>query len=126
MKEKRLQHELIMWFGQTYPELHGCLFEANNDTYNIQHAQTRRSMGMISGVSDLILIANGCMAGMEIKGLDSRHKTDHIKNQRQWGSKIIRNGGAYLMCSYLSVFQIFIDAFVAGNKEEYLFIQNKY
>lgn len=101
MKEKKLQCELVVWFSQEYPQLRGLLFEANNDTYNVKHAMKRRSMGMISGVSDLIFIIpkNGRIAGIELKAENSVHNKQHVKNQLEWGEKIITNGGYYLITS---------------------------
>lgn len=99
MSEKELQHNIVKWFGQTYPEHRGLLFEVNNNTYSVRHGLSRISMGMVPGVSDLILIMPKCgkIAALELKAINSRHPINHIENQLDWGKKIIDNGGFYLM-----------------------------
>lgn len=111
MTEKRLQYELVLWFSQKYPELRGHLFEINNDTYNVKHAMTRRAMGMISGVSDLIFVVpkSGKTAAIELKAPSSVHSKEHIQNQVDWGVKMIKSGGYYLITSDLATAKDFIE-----------------
>ncbi len=110
MKEKKLQYELVVWFSQEYPQLRGLFFEANNDTYNVKHAMKRRSMGMISGVSDLIFVMpkTSVIVGIELKAPKSVHSKQHIQNQITWGEQIIANGGYYLITSSLTKAKNFI------------------
>jgi len=117
MKEDRLQYELVVWFSQRYPELRGHLFEVNNDTYNVKHAIKRRSMGMISGVSDLIFIVpdSGKIAALELKAPQSTHKKEHIQNQVDWGAKMVKAGGYYLITSSLHDAEMFIDNLIRNN-----------
>ena len=109
--ENKIQYEIVTWFSQKYPQYRGLLFEANNDTYSRNHAMTRRAMGMVSGVSDLIFIVpgSGKIAGIEIKAEGSSHKKDHIKNQLEWGRTIMQAGGFYIMSSHTTVIKTFIN-----------------
>src|SRR6056297_1637998 len=111
MTEQQLQHSIVMWFSQQYPQYRGLLFEINNDTQAMKQAMKRRAMGMIAGASDLGLINpwNGQFIGIELKAPGSRHKLDHIKQQVEWGQKLIDAGGIYLMSSEIETIKMFIS-----------------
>ncbi len=117
MTEQQLQHKLIMWFSQQYPQHRGLLFEINNDTEALKQAMKRRAMGMIAGASDLGFIDpnNGHFIGIELKAPESRHKLQHIKQQIEWGQKIIDAGGMYIMCSDLEDISDLILSIMKGN-----------
>jgi hypothetical protein len=119
MTEQQLQHELIMWFSQQWPNAHGLLFEVNNDTYTRNHAMTRRSIGMVPGVSDLILIDPnfGHIVGIELKAPGSRHEKTHIQNQIKWGKKIVSTGGMYIMSSELDTIKKVVTWIMEGKDE---------
>ena len=97
--EKELQHQLIMQFGQQYPQYRDLLFEVNNDTYNQRHAAKRKSMGMVAGVSDLILVSpyTGNVHPIELKAPGSRHKATHIARQITWQRQIRSAGGVAII-----------------------------
>ena len=118
MTESQLQHQLIMWFSQSYPQFNGLLFEVNNDTYNVNHAQHRRAMGMVRGVSDLLLVSphTGVITAIELKAPGSKHKTEHIKRQLEWGETVINAGGNYIMSSDLYTLQTVIKMIVEENR----------
>lgn len=90
MSEKQLQHRIVMKFSHDYPHLRGCLFLIDNDTHNVKHAMTKKSSGMVAGVSDLILVhpITKIMCGIEIKAPNSRHKTSHLQQQIEWGVNV--------------------------------------
>jgi hypothetical protein len=50
------------------------------------------SMGIVSGVSDLIFIDNNYLCGIELKAKGSRHKRRQIELQVEWGELIERCG----------------------------------
>jgi len=122
MLESRLQHDLIMWFGQIWPNLRPLMFEVNNDTLSAKNASFRKSKGMISGVADLILIKY--KAGIELKAPKSIHSKDHIKKQTMWGRMLIDNKGYYLITSDLGVAKNFITQLVLQNYDEAIKIQH--
>jgi len=127
MTEQKLQHNLIMKFSQKHPEQRGLLFEVNNDTVNMKHAVKRRSMGMIAGVSDLVYVIPKCaiIAGIELKAEGSTHKTTHIKNQIEWGQKIIDQGGFYLITSSLDNALFFIESLMNDDYISAIKLQQK-
>jgi hypothetical protein len=73
-----------------------------------QSVMKRIAMGMIPGLSDLILIepiaATTC--GIELKASRSRHSKSHIETQLNWGKKIIESGGFYFMLSELDTLKM--------------------
>ena len=99
MTEKQLQHEIIMRFGILHPNLRHLLFEINNDTFSKNHALTRRGMGMVPGVSDLIFVNphTGVITGIELKAKGTRHDSTHILTQLNWGDKLRQTGAFYLL-----------------------------
>ena len=123
MTESRLQHDLIMWFGQQWPEYRELLFMVHNENENFKQLNYRKSMGQIAGVSDLIFIIpdSGKIAGIELKAPGSTHKTEHINRQLAWGEKIIKNGGFYLMTSDLKDAKGFIKSLIEGTTEHQIY-----
>lgn len=111
MKEDRLQFELILWYGQKYPQFQDLMFEINNDTLSAGQAIYRRSKGMRAGASDLgwIIPNSGKFVGIELKAPGSTHDVEHLKRQLEWGRSIVLNGGFYFMVSRLHVVKNFID-----------------
>lgn len=95
--ESQLQNHIVIWFSQRYPNLHGSLFEINNNPRSLKEAMYRRGMGMVAGVSDLILIANSKFAGIELKHPSTKHSKDHLKQQRDWGEHVEKQGGYFIM-----------------------------
>lgn len=116
MTESRLQHELVMWFGQKYPQYRNYLFMVHNENENFKQLNYRKSMGQIAGVSDLIFINpnNGTVSGIELKAPGSTHKTEHIKRQLAWGKSIIKAGGRYIITSNLEAVKFFITEQIEG------------
>jgi len=111
--EAKLQNHIVIWFSQQYPHLHGSLFEINNNPRNIKEAMYRRGMGMVSGVSDLVLIANGFFCGIELKHPKTKHSKAHIENQKRWGKHIVSQGGKYIMSESAEEIKNFIKSIVA-------------
>ena len=114
MTEKELQYKIVSWFSHNYIKHRGLLFLVDNDTHNINHAQTKRALGMISGVSDLILINpfNGQINGIELKAPGSRHEVKKLQNQLSWGKQLIRMNCNYIMSSREDLIKQFISEIV--------------
>lgn len=110
MTEARLQHELIMFYGQEWPEYQKLLFEVNNNPKNEAHGAYRKAMGMKKDVSDLVLCVPhiGIFAGIECKAPASKWPTSKILDQLNWGKQIIEHKGFYIMSSNLNQVREFI------------------
>lgn len=121
MLEAEIQHDLIMWFGQIWPNLRPLLFEVNNDTFSAKNAKYRKSKGMIAGVSDLVFIKY--KAGIELKAPGSNWPKSHIEKQLNWGHVLIENRGYYLITSDLGIAKNFLTCLVLGKFDEAIEIQ---
>ena len=109
MTEKKLQYDCVLWFGQNYPNHRKTLIEINNDTYSQRDAMRRRAMGMQAGASDLIFFHQGIFVAIELKAPNSRHKTEHIKRQLEWGRQIADNQGFYFIINSQKDFEFIIN-----------------
>ena len=107
--EAHLQSEVVIWFSDKYPQLYGSLFEVNNNPNGIKDAMRRRALGMVAGVSDLILVACNTFAGIELKHTKTKHKKDHISKQLRWGEHVISQGGKYIMSNDIEEIKEFIS-----------------
>lgn len=110
--ESQLQNAIVVWFSREYPHLYGSLFEVNNNPRNIKEAMFRRGMGMVAGVSDLVLIANNKVAGIELKHPKTKHSKAHIEQQQKWGLHIQSQGGYYIMSESEEEIKCFIKKIV--------------
>ena len=136
MREDKLQHNFIMWFGQTWPEYNDLIFEVNNNPKNQIHGTYRKSMGMKKNVSDLILIRpnSGEVIGIELKAPGSVWPKDHIENQFNWGKLVIKNGGLYIMTSCLDTLKDFVTCIMINDilsvieimHEQLKFVENQF
>lgn len=124
-KEDKIQHEIVMWFSQTYPGLRGRLWEVNNDTYNAKHAMKRRAMGMIAGASDLQMFYAKKYAAIEIKAPGTSHDLQRIKSQLDYGADTILNGGYFIMSEKIEVIKAFITSILEDNVWDVEELQNK-
>lgn len=125
MRENKFQHDFIMWFGQTWPEHRNLLFMIHNEAKSKKEASYLKSMGLISGASDLALIQPnyGHFCGLELKAPESTHSVDHIQNQINWGRKVIENNGFYLMSSDMNTLKKFVTCIVNYDIMDVLKIQ---
>lgn len=104
MNEKQLQSKIVIDFSHKMPELRGCLWATANRTFSIKDGQTQMAMGMIPGVSDLILFYKKRMVALEVKVIGKIHKKEHIERQLEWGKKIEANGGRYFIITSVADF----------------------
>jgi hypothetical protein len=117
MNEKKLQHECVKWFSQTYPEFRNTLFSVNNEASNNRHAMTLKATGVVPGVSDLIWLSDGTMVGIELKTKGSSHKYSHISQQVEWGRSIKEHGGEYYVVRSLDAFKALVSAGITRGED---------
>ena len=125
LSEKRMQFELVMWFGQTFPELSGCLMEINNDTYSRNHAMKRKSMGMVKSASDMVLHAYKRVVFIELKAPGSRHDYLHILSQLEFGRQHMKHGAWFIMSANLDIIKDFVSSIINNDTDNALFLQNE-
>lgn len=115
--EDKMQHELIMWFSQKYPEHHGDLFMVQNTSYSVKHGVKLRSMGLIKSVSDLLYWGE-LKAALELKAIDSKHDKEHVINQLNWGKKRIEKGDFFMLTNNLLNAKLFLSLLVQKDIEK--------
>ena len=99
--EDSLQAKIVRAFSDKYPERRGQLFLVDNNADNAATMGKKLTLGLIKGVSDLILSDNGNMVGIELKTLDSRHDAKHCIEQAEWIKNWCGRGG---FCTSLEMF----------------------
>lgn len=109
-KEEILQHEIVVSYNNTFPELRGSLFAVRNISLSQRDAVKQKSIGMVKGVADLIWTRkNNTIVGIEVKHPDMDHSRDHIESQLRWGEMITSLGGRYFIVNSLAEFWKVID-----------------
>lgn len=87
MSEEKLQSDIVREFSELYPEKRGQLFHVPNERITASQKLKAKSIGVFSGVSDLIYI--GCnVKALELKVKGSYHKVNHILQQLEWGQHL--------------------------------------
>lgn len=67
MTEHQLQAECVQWFWNTYPAWRGMLIHVDNNSYNQIEGNRKKALGVVKGVSDLILIGFHSIYFVELK-----------------------------------------------------------
>ena len=93
-----------MDFSHKMPEERGSLWSTRNTTFSERDGQTQKAMGMIAGVSDLILYFERRFVGLEVKVRGSSHSAKHVAQQLKWGDKIIDAGGEWYIITSVDEF----------------------
>lgn len=93
--EGRLQQEIFTKHWNQYPDQRRLLFAVNNNSINRVKGAQMKSIGVVSGVSDLIFInpRTGSVQFLEIK-LEKGRQSD---NQIDFEQKVIRLGYKYYL-----------------------------
>ena len=106
--EGKIQASCVAWFYNTYPQYRGLYFAVQNENAradsNASTGAIRRSMGVVSGVSDtILLIPRG-----KWKGLCIEFKTDIGRQspaQAEWQVKVEAQGYRYEVVRSLEEFK---------------------
>lgn len=105
--ELQLQSACVMWFHNTFPAHRGMLHCNMNNSFNRIAGATAKSLGVVSGVSDLELICHdGKIWFIELKfgnGVQSYIQTE-------WQYQIEMRGHKYILIHTLTEFKNFIYA----------------
>lgn len=113
--EGKIQAECFAWFWNTFPEYRKLLFHVPNendraDSNPIQGA-IRKSLGVVSGVSDLIcLIPRGGHGALLIEMKDE--KGVQKLAQKEWQKKVEAQGYRYEICRSLEQFKTIIEEYL--------------
>lgn len=106
--EGRIQAECFAWFWNSFPKYRKLLFHVPNENdrsdSNIIQGAIRKSLGVVAGVSDLILLLKRGSYGalcIEMKDEHGRQKPA----QREWQLLVESAGYKYVICRSLEQFK---------------------
>ena len=78
MTEHQIQAQIIRYWNENYPQYRKCLFHVQQKASNALEGARFKTLGVVSGVSDLILIAPNQVYFIELKD-DKGKQSDHQK-----------------------------------------------
>lgn len=103
LSEHQIQAQIVAYFNLHYPNHRKCLFHVNNKAKDSLEGARFKTLGVVAGVSDLILLApNGITYLIELKD-DKGKQSDHQKAFQQQAESL---GHIYVVIRSL---QEFID-----------------
>lgn len=113
--EGKIQAECFAWFWNTYPQYRKLLFHVPNENdrtdSNIIQGAIRKSLGVVSGVSDLLfLVARGGYHCLCIEMKDEKGTQKPV--QKEWQSIVEAQGYKYCLCRSLAQFKEIIDEYL--------------
>ena len=114
--EGRIQAECFSWFWNNFPQYRRLLFHVPNENArsdsNIIQGAIRKSLGVVSGVSDLLfLVARGRYHGLCIEMKDE--KGQQKPAQKEWQATVEAQGYKYEICRSLSQFQSIMTLYLS-------------
>ena len=113
--EGRIQASCVIWFNNEFPQYRKLLFHVPNENdrsdSNFIQGAIRKSLGVVSGVSDLLfLVARGGYHGLCIEMKDE--KGAQKKAQKEWQSLVEAQGYKYCLCRSLAQFQQIVKEYL--------------
>lgn len=83
--EARIQQEIVLWFRNNYCLKHhkprNIIFSVPNESQNVQEAGYKKAIGLMKGVSDLIMVLSGEVIFIEVKTEKGRQSKEQIEFQ---------------------------------------------
>jgi len=102
MTKHQLQAQIIQYFNANYPNHRKCLFHVQQKASNALEGAKFKTLGVVAGVSDLILLApNGTTYLIELKD-NTGKQSDHQKAFQQQAESLNHK---YVVIRSLSEFQ---------------------
>ena len=109
--ESRLQIACVRWFRMAYPKYKLMLFSVpNGGKRTLMEAIIMKNEGVVSGVSDLILLVG--RKGFNSLCIEMKNKTSQTLNQKVWQLEAERNGNKYVVCKSFDEFRTAIEDYI--------------
>ncbi len=113
--EGKIQAECFTWFWNDYPQYRKLLFHIPNENdrsdSNIIQGAIRKSLGVVAGVSDLILLVpRGLYHGLCIEMKDENGSQKPA--QKEWQALVEAQGYKYCLCRSLAQFKNVISDYL--------------
>lgn len=85
--ENKIQSEIVMWFHNNYClDIHDpqhVIFSVPNEGQNAKEQMYKKALGLLSGVSDLIVLLNGKILFIECKDQHGKQRDSQINFQKR-------------------------------------------
>ena len=113
--EGKIQAECFAWFWNEYPQYRKLLFHVPNENdradSNIIQGAIRKSLGVVSGVADLLLLVpSSRYHGLCIEMKDEKGRQKPA--QAEWQTIVEAQGYKYVICRSLEQFKIIIEDYL--------------
>jgi hypothetical protein len=83
MTEHQIQAQIVNYFNQSFPTLRKCLFHVQNKASNSIEGAKFKTLGVVAGISDLVLIHSNGTCFIELKDDKGKQSEHQITFQRQ-------------------------------------------
>lgn len=105
--ENDLQAKCFQWAWNTYPDHRRMLFCVNNNSKHIVEAMQNKALGVVEGVSDMILIFYGGVAGLEFKrpATAGRRAGKQREKQKDFQEKVEARSHFYFIIDTFAMFK---------------------
>lgn len=105
MTEEQLQSQCAIWFWNTFPDYRRMLFHVDNNSYNAIIGARKKSLGVCSGPSDLILVLSlGKVVFIEMK----TESGSQSHEQKDFESKVRERGHEYTIIRSFEKFKNYV------------------
>ena len=111
LSEARLQSDCFLWFHNSFPAQRQMLFHVQNKARNAIEGNKFKSMGVVRGVSDLILILPGRVVFIELKVGDGKQSPEQVAFEY----KVLSRGHTYWVIRSLVEFQSLVTELLGAN-----------
>ena len=110
--ESQLQQNCIYWFKLQYPKLSKLLFAIpNGSKRDKKTAAILKAEGVVSGVSDLILLVP--CKGHSSLCIEMKHgKGRQTENQKEWQKSAELAGNKYIICRTVAEFMDAVNEYL--------------
>lgn len=105
MSEHQIQSQIVTYFNLTYPLYRKCLFHVQQTATNRIQGAIYKSLGVTSGVSDLILVADNSVYFIELKDQTGRQS----EHQKTFEQQVTTLGHTYVIIRSLGGFIAFLN-----------------
>ena len=104
MTEEQLQAKCFQWHWAEFPSERRMLFAINNNSKDRREGNQHKAIGVVAGVSDLILVARLRTVYIEMK----TERGVQEKEQIEFEDKVFERGHAYHLCRSFEQFKAII------------------
>lgn len=102
--EQQFQAACVMWFNNEFPTKRKALHCNNNNSHDRRSGVIAKAVGVVSGVSDLELVAPGSVIFIELKLPGKKQSEDQIK----FMNYVLECGLPYVLFEYIEDFKSFV------------------